>query len=145
MLVDLQHFNSVKVKVYGAGAEPYAEIGAGCQIKRALRELYSNGQYTLPSLGLITEQTIAGAISTGTHGSGRHCLSHYPLAARIVQFDAATGEPIIRLIEAGAELEAALCSLGGLGIVTAARMPIRKQYHIEGHFRKYDRLVWFDG
>ena len=59
-----------------------AWVGAGCQIKTVIAELKRKGR-TLPSLGLITEQTIAGATSTGTHGSGRHCLSNYIQAVRV--------------------------------------------------------------
>ena len=53
---------------------------------------------TLPSLGLITEQTIAGAISTGTHGSGKPSMSHFVDEVRVATYDAATGEPVIRTI-----------------------------------------------
>src|SRR5262247_848660 len=42
------------------GDEAWATIGGGCQIKRALAELDRQG-LTLPALGLISEQTIAGA------------------------------------------------------------------------------------
>ena len=42
----------------------------------ALAEL-AESKHTLPSLGLIDEQTVAGATATGTHGSGRNSLSHY--------------------------------------------------------------------
>jgi L-gulono-1,4-lactone dehydrogenase len=137
LLLDLRHLNSVVVRT--DGATPWVEVGAGCQIKQLNRELARSG-YTLPTLGLIDEQSIAGAAATGTHGSGRHSLSHYVQSFRLAGYDPRTGEPTVREINSGTELRAARCSLGCLGIVTSVRLPIRRQYQIEEHFRRYDRL-----
>jgi FAD/FMN-containing dehydrogenase len=135
VLLDLRHLNDVRI--HADGETPWVEVGAGCQVKRLVAELGRRG-YTLPSLGLIDEQTVAGATATGTHGSGRHSLSHYVRAVRLAGYD--NGEPVIREITEGADLWAARCSLGCLGIATAVRLPIRRQYRIEEHFRRYDRL-----
>lgn len=137
ILLDLRHLDSVAV--HPDDESPSVEVGAGCQIKRLIRELKRSG-YTLPTLGLIDEQSIAGAAATGTHGSGRHSLSHYLEAVRLACYDPRTGEPTIREISTGLELRAARCSLGCLGIVTSVRLSIRRQYQIEEHFRRYDRL-----
>lgn len=137
ILVDLRRLN--QVTVHPNGDLPYAEIGAGCQIKRALEELNRKG-YTLCSLGLISEQAIAGAVSTSTHGSGRPSTSHFVKATRIAHFDGEQGPPTITTISAGDELRAARCALGCLGIVTSVQVAIRKQYHIEEHFRRYATL-----
>ena len=66
-------------------------VGAGCRIGRLLVELERQGGCTLSSLGLITRQTIAGAISTGTHGSGRNSMSHDDEGVRVARYDTATG------------------------------------------------------
>jgi len=137
VLLDLRHLDAVTV--HADSPDPWIEVGAGCQIKRVIRELQKTG-HALPSLGLIDEQSVAGATATGTHGSGRHSLSHYVRAVRLAGYDPHTGEPTIRDITAGPELRAARCSLGCLGIVTSMRLPIRDQYQIEEHFRRYDRL-----
>jgi FAD/FMN-containing dehydrogenase len=137
VLLDLRHLNDVRIAKSPAGVQ--AEIGGGCQIKRALRELNEHG-YTLPSVGLISEQTIAGAAATGTHGSGRQSLSHYITAVRVAHYDPATGEPTIRTIDGGDELLAVGCGLGCLGIVLAVTVPIREQYFIEEHLREYGSL-----
>src|SRR5262245_28881736 len=133
VLLDLRHLDSVVVHA------DYVEVGAGCPIKRIIRELQRTGQ-TLSSLGLIDEQSIAGAAATGTHGSGRHSMSHYVEAVRLACYDPHTGEPTIREISSGPELRAARCSLGCLGIVTSVCLAIRLQYQIEEHFRRYERL-----
>jgi len=136
VLLDLRLLDGVRVE--RRGEEYWATIGAGCQIKRALAELDRQG-LTLPTLGLISEQTIAGASATGTHGSGRHSLSHYLDEVRIAAYDAA-GEPTIHTITAGDELRAARCSLGCLGIVVSVGIRGRPQYRIEEHFREYEKL-----
>ncbi len=121
-------------------ASPSAVVGAGCQVKRLLEQLQRAHGWTLPSVGFITEQTIVGAISTGTHGSGRHSLSHYVLAVRLARYDADTGEPVIEEIDSGDALRAARCSLGSLGVILSVRMQCRSAYAIEEHFREYGRL-----
>src|SRR5262245_16900562 len=137
VLLDLRHLDAVTV--HADSPDPWIEVGAGCQIKRVIRELQKTG-HALPSLGLIDEQSVAGATATGTHGSGRHSLSHYVRAVRLAGYDPHTGEPTIREFSTGPELRAARCSLGSLGIVTSVWVPIRRQYRIEEHFRRYDRL-----
>jgi hypothetical protein len=137
VLLDLRYLDSITV--HADGPDPWVEVGAGCQIKHVVRELEKTG-HTLPSLGLIDEQSVAGATATGTHGSGRHSLSHYVRSVRLAVYDPHTGEPTVCEVTAGAELRAARCSLGCLGIVTAMRLSIRRQYQVEEHFRRYDRL-----
>jgi L-gulono-1,4-lactone dehydrogenase len=135
VLLDLRYLNGVEV----SADRTYAVIGAGCQIKRVLSELDQQG-LTLPSVGLISEQAIAGAAATGTHGSGKNSLSHYVNAVRIAGYDAESGEPVIREIRKGDELRAARCSLGCLGIVLALEVPVRPQYRVEEWLRFYDTL-----
>lgn len=123
----LQHLNSVSVSNDSGG--PIATIGAGCQIKRALSELDKQG-LTLPAVGLISEQTIAGSTATGTHGSGKHCLSQYLETVRIAHYDAAS-EAKITEVTGGSELAAARCSLGCLGIIVSVTLRPRPQYNVE--------------
>ena len=137
VLLDLRQLNHVHVAQ--CDGRWTASVGAGCQIKRLLREL-ENAGLTLPSIGLVTEQSIAGAISTGTHGSGRHSLSHYVEEVRIATFDIATGLPIIRVIDAAPELLAARCSLGCLGVIVSVKLSCRPRYFVEEHFREYERI-----
>ncbi len=137
VLLDLRRLNAVEL---GSDGDPLvATVGAGCQIKRLLKELDREGA-TLPSLGLITVQTIAGVISTGTHGSGRHSVSHYVVSVRLARYDATSGKAVIEEVSEGASLEAARCSLGSLGIILSVRMRCREQYMVEEHFREYPLL-----
>jgi L-gulono-1,4-lactone dehydrogenase len=138
VLIDLRYFDRVTVEQTADGL--FATVGGGCQITRVLTELSRQAHATLPSLGLITEQTIAGAISTGTHGSGKHCLSHYVIEARLATYDPNTGQSIIRTISGGVELQAAKCSIGCLGIIVSVKIACRAAYRIEEHARSYATL-----
>ena len=129
--LDLRHFDSVTVSADDEG--PVADVGAGCTIDRALGALAAEGDLTLPTVGVIGKQTVAGAAATGTHGSGRHALSHFVLSARIATFRS-DGEPVVRTVEGGEALEAVRCGVGTLGVVTSLRLRVRPQYRVEEHF-----------
>ena len=138
VLLDLRRLNDVELQP--DGDQFVATVGAGCQIKRLLKELARDGA-TLHSLGLITEQTIAGAISTGTHGSGRHSMSHYVEEVRLARYNDSTGQAIIEEISAGEQLRAARCSLGSLGIILSVKLRCRAQYNVQEHFTESRRLA----
>jgi FAD/FMN-containing dehydrogenase len=104
-----------------------------------LQELDRQG-LTMPSLGLITKQTIAGAMATGTHGSGRHSLSHYLHSAKIAHYRQESNEPVLQTVDRDNELLAARCALGSLGIVTSITIPVIPQFQIEEHFAHYRTL-----
>ena len=137
VLLDLRRLNNVRLRP--DGDQLVATVGAGCQIKRLLKELDRDGA-TLHSLGLITAQTIAGAISTGTHGSGRNSMSHYVVGVRLAHYDAYSGQATIEELSAGEPLQAARCSLGSLGIILAVKIRCRAQYHVQEHFTESRRL-----
>ena len=136
VLLDLRYLNTVEIE---EGGETRVKLGAGCQLKRAIKALDHAG-LALPSQGLITEQAIAGAISTGTHGSGKNSLSHYVEEITVAVYDPQTGEPVVRAIRDGPELLAARCSLGCTGVILSVTLPCQSQYQVEEHLRFYDNL-----
>ena len=139
VLLDLRHFN--QVNPLSDGEELSVSVGAGCQIKHLLLELERRKNWTLPSLGLITEQTVAGAVSTGTHGSGRNSLSHYVVSVRLAHYDSATGKATVTEISSGDALRAARCSLGCLGVILSVKMQCRPCYNVEEAFHEYEKLA----
>lgn len=114
-------------------------VGAGCKIKYLLKFLKKHG-LTLPSVGLIDEQTIAGATATGTHGSGKHSLSHYIRRIRLAHYDEMTKEPVFSELDSGTELKAARCSLGLLGVIVEIEIEVRSAYRIEEHTKRHPSL-----
>jgi hypothetical protein len=123
--IDMRRFAHVRQ----AGPE-VTSIGAGCTIGRAVTALRSTG-HALPAIGAVTKQTVAGAISTGTHGSGAHSLSHYVEGVRIATYDERSGEPVLREISGGDALLAARCGLGRTGVVTDVRLRTRALWNVE--------------
>ena len=139
VLLDLRRLNLVAPVV--DGERLLASVGAGCQIKHLLSELERLKNWTLPSLGLITEQTVAGAVSTGTHGAGRNSLSHYVVSVRLAHYDSATGKATVSEICSGDALRAARCSLGCLGVILSLKMQCRPCYNVEEAFHEHERLA----
>ncbi len=139
VLVDLRHFDSVLVQ-RGTDDAVWATVGGGCRIKHLLRKLHDLADATLPSLGLITEQTIAGAISTATHGSGRHSLSHYMAEIRTAAFDPQTGQARVFVWNDGPALWAARCALGCMGIILSVKLRCIPQYAVAENVRRYASL-----
>jgi FAD-linked oxidoreductase len=86
---------------------------------------------TLHNMGDIAEQTLAGAISTGTHGTGGKAAS---LAAQVVGLELVTGTG--ELLRATAEehadvLEVARLGLGALGILTTVTFRVEPLFLLE--------------
>jgi FAD/FMN-containing dehydrogenase len=127
VIIDTRHLNKVEISEPAPG-ETLATVGGGCQIKLVLQQLQARAGATLPAIGLITEQTIAGAIATATHGSGRHSLSHYMDEIRTAAYDPETGRARVYVWNSGDELRAARCSLGCLGVILSVRFRCIPQY-----------------
>lgn len=90
---------------------------AGIRLYQICAELDKIG-WAMPNLGSINQQSIAGAISTGTHGSS---LRHGTLAASVIslRITLANSRTVLCSPTQNPELfRAALLSLGALGIIT---------------------------
>ena len=135
LVLDMREIS--RISVTDDGVAPSALVGAGCTLGVLLRMLGRQG-LTLPTVGAITRQTVAGAVATATHGSGASSLSHYVREMRIATYRPGTGEPFILTLSADssdpteqAELRAARCSLGYLGVVLSVRFACVRRYAVE--------------
>ncbi len=92
-------------------------VGAGLSLRELNAALDAHG-LALPNLGDIDAQTVAGALATGTHGTGARlgCLSTFVAALELVT---GSGE-VIRCspTERSDVFAAALVNVGALGVVT---------------------------
>jgi FAD/FMN-containing dehydrogenase len=127
VVIDVGQLDHVDIAETRSG-EAWATVGGGCRISRLLDELHARSRFTLPTIGLIADQTIAGAISTGTHGSGKSSLSHYVAEVRTAAFDPDTGRARVYIWNEGDALRAARCALGCLGVVLSVRIPCVPKY-----------------
>lgn len=127
VILDLRHFDQVAIET--RDGETWATVGAGCVLADALVEIRAAGA-TLPTIGAVTVQRIAGVVSTATHGSGRSSFSHYVAALRIAAYDPDTGKAQVFEIAAGDELRAARCALGAVGVILEVRLRCVPAYHV---------------
>ena len=101
--------------------------------------LYDLDQYLQPldqalmQQGDIDQQSLAGAVSTGTHGTGAdlHCISAYVEGFELLT---ASGELLQCSRTENAEIfEAGRVSLGSLGILTKITMQNKPRYKLKEH------------
>ncbi len=137
-VVCLKRFTHIETRVDDEG-HTHATVGAGCRIKFLLKEL-GKQNLTLPAIGLITEQMIAGAIATGTHGSGNHSISHHVEEVRLAAYNHETGEPEIFTISEGDDLRAARCHLGCMGVILSVSFRCVPQYYVGEINAKYETI-----
>lgn len=97
-------------------ASGLVRVEAGIPLRR-LNALLAEHGLAMPNLGDIDRQTITGAISTGTHGTGATLPG---LAAQVRALSLVTGDGELRRYdEADPDLlDAARVSVGALGVVT---------------------------
>ena len=126
-----------------------ATLGAGTTLDAAGKALLTYGM-AFTNLGDVDYQTVAGAIATGTHGTGKRLpnLATHLIGGRLVT---GTGDIISFSEVDDPELVlASRVSLGATGIVTALRLrlvpayPLRKRAwcaHIEDCLARFDELA----
>jgi len=132
VLVSLENYTGVESVDTEAGR---ATVRAGTVLEDATRELDAHG-LAVENLGDVDQQTVAGALSTGTHGTGTDfgVLSTQLEAVRLVTAD---GE--VRTVERGDDaFGPAQVSLGALGVVSAVTLDCRPQYELEMVKRERD-------
>ena len=103
-------------------------VEAGIRLHTLSRELLMRG-LAMPNLGDIDVQSLAGALSTGTHGTGAR-LPVLPAAVESVELVLADGSE--RVIDGGEALAAARISLGALGVVVAVTLRCVPAFRLHG-------------
>lgn len=107
--------------------EPSIVVRAGTRLEEITRALDARG-LAMPILGSIAKQTIAGAISTATHGSS---LRHGNLASLVRRLRLVTprGE-ILELDARDPRFDAARVSLGALGVITQVELGVTRAFRL---------------
>src|SRR5262249_34051016 len=98
-------------------------VGAGMRLRTLNRVLADHG-LAMPNLGDIDVQTVAGALSTGTHGTGAKlgCLSTFVVSLKLV-----TGTGAVLQCSASENpdvFQAARVSVGALGVITEVTLKV---------------------
>jgi len=106
-----------------------ATLWAGTRLYKATRLLWKEG-FSLANQGDIDRQSVAGAFSTGTHGTGK---VFGVLATQATHYRFIDGEGRIHDVysDSDAELFRALqVSLGLLGVITQLTLKVEKAYYL---------------
>ena len=107
-----------------------ADCPAGWSLARVTKALWSRG-LSLTNQGDVNPQTLAGAISTGTHGTGKALgsLATFARAFRLVLADGSVVE--CDAVREPALFQAARLSLGLLGVMTRITIDVLPAFHLE--------------
>lgn len=138
-LLNLDHLN----RIVSVDAERrQVMVQAGIRIKE-LNALLPQHGLAMTNLGSIAEQSIAGAISTGTHGTG---LRFGSLSTQIVGMKLVTAGGRLLQISLDQQPElmaAARVSLGALGVITQVTIQCVKAFNLYLHAepRPFDKVL----
>lgn len=111
-----------------------ARLAAGTPL-HAIGPLLAAEGWALANMGDIDRQTLAGAVATGTHGTGRDLGS---LSSQVVAVELVDGSGGLRRLEQADEVAAARVAMGMLGVMTAIELAVVPSYglhernHLEG-------------
>jgi L-gulonolactone oxidase len=103
-------------------------VEAGIALHALSQKLAEHG-LAMPNLGDIDEQSIAGAISTATHGTGV-TLRNLSAQVRALRLVTASGE--VLELDGGEDLLAARVAVGALGIVTEVTLQTVPAFTLRG-------------
>lgn len=103
------------------GARRMARVSAGMRYGDVAIELEAQG-WALPTMASLPHISVAGAVATGTHGSGDRVGS---LAASVAAVELVTPGGELRRIERGdPDFDGVVVSLGALGVVVSLDLDI---------------------
>jgi len=123
---------------YGDDGIPVSvRVGAGSTYAQVGRYLAEQG-LALPNLASLPHISVAGAIQTGTHGSGvrNGSLASSVLALEIVRADG----QVVTVSEHDADFAASVVGLGAVGIVTAVTLRVQPHFQISQYV--HEGLSW---
>jgi alditol oxidase len=122
-----------------AGLPAEADIDSGASTIRVsgglrygdIAELLHRSGYALPNLASLPHISIAGAVATGTHGSGVR-NGNLATSVRSVELLTADGDELV-LERSDAGFPGVVVSLGALGVVTAITLDLQQTYDVRQH------------
>jgi L-gulono-1,4-lactone dehydrogenase len=107
---------------------PLVRVEAGMSLYRLSRELHLRG-LALPNLGDVDVQSVAGALATGTHGTGARLPN---LSAQVERLELVLGDGSEVELTEGDLLRAARVGLGALGVVAAVTLRCVPSFRLRG-------------
>jgi len=109
-------------------ANGLVRVEAGITLHALNQALLEHG-LALPNLGDIDRQAVAGAVATGTHGTGGRLFN---ISRQVESVELVTGDGSAREVDDGDLLLAARVSTGSLGIITALTLRTVPAFRLKG-------------
>jgi len=125
-LIDLKQYNNI---IHFDASHKLLTVQGGASLEK-IAKFALNNKLALPNLGTIVEQTISGAISTGTHGSG---ITHEAMDQCIVSFTLLTAEGVLKVFDKrlnSDEFHIAIVGIGALGIISTVTIQLVSSYNL---------------
>ncbi len=126
-LADLKNYNKV---IHFDTLNKLLTVQGGTSLKQ-IADFALKNKLALDNLGTIVEQSIAGAISTGTHGSG---LNYGAIDQSIVSFTIITATGHLKIFDKRlnpSEFNLAVVGLGAFGIISTVTLQLVAHYHLK--------------
>lgn len=112
-------------------------VGAGCTYAQ-LSEFLEAKEFALHNLASLPHISVAGAVQTGTHGSG---VLQGSLASAVMAFDIVRASGEAQSLRASdPDFDASVVGIGALGIVTALTLRVEPSYQVAQHV--HEGLPW---
>ena len=116
-----------------------ARVAGGMRYGEVARALHKGG-WALGNLASLPHISVAGAIATGTHGSGDGNRS---LAGAVAGLEILTADGDVRMLRRGDPgFDGAVVSLGALGVILDVELDIEPAYEVSQTV--YERVAWED-
>jgi L-gulonolactone oxidase len=103
-------------------------VQAGIRL-HALSDQLADAGLGMENLGDINRQSIAGAVSTGTHGAGAGLGN---ISSQVASMQLVAGDGTVHELSGGDELRAARVALGALGVITEVTLRCVPLYALRG-------------
>ena len=138
VFIDLCKINKIEI-IKDEDGTSWVKVGGGCVLKRLI-EILQKENLMVPAMGGIEKQTIAGLISTATHGTGRSSLSHYMDEVSIATYDRTNGSAKIYEFNSGQNLKAARCAIGCMGVIISAKFKCVPRYWVTETIQRHKTI-----
>jgi len=137
-LVDLAELPAdIRVDAGGAGSAATVSVGGGTRYGELAAALHERG-WALGAMASLPHISVAGAVATGTHGSGDRSRS---LAAAVRALELVGADGTVRRLERNdPDFAGSVVALGALGVVSRLELEVEPTYEVSQEVRT--GLAW---